>query len=110
MRNFLCEATGVNCTNPRCKRGSCIIEQEAVAKAVTKAAKGDVSAANAGRASSIDLARARRMVAEVVSTSTKAQIRKRLDWDKEFMRMALTVPEVRAEYRKIMKAPKQLRK
>jgi hypothetical protein len=50
------------------------------------------------------------MIAEIVSTSTKAQIRKRLDWDKEFMRMALAVPEVRAEYRKIMNAPKQLRK
>jgi hypothetical protein len=60
--------------------------------------------------SRLDLARARRMIAEVVSTSTKAQIRKRLDWDEEFMRMALAVPEVRAEYRKIMKAPKHLRK
>jgi len=106
MRNFLCDATGVNCNDSRCKRGSCIIEQEAVARAVTKAAKKDASAAKAGRARSIDLARARRMIAEVVSTSTKAQIRKRLDRDKEFMRMALAVPEVRTEYWKIMKAPR----
>jgi hypothetical protein len=53
MRNFLCEATGVNCTDPRCKRGSCIMEQEAVAKALTKAARKDASAAKAGRARSI---------------------------------------------------------
>jgi phosphoenolpyruvate synthase/pyruvate phosphate dikinase len=86
------------------------MEQEAVAKAITKAAKKDAGPAKAGGARSIDLARARHMIAEVASTSTLAQIRKRLDWDEEFARMALAVPEVRAEYRKIMKARKHLRK
>jgi hypothetical protein len=42
MRNFLCEATGVNCTDPRCKRGSCIMEQE-IAKAVTEAPRSRTS-------------------------------------------------------------------
>jgi hypothetical protein len=30
MRNFICEATGANCANPGCKRGSCCLEQETV--------------------------------------------------------------------------------
>ena len=36
VRHFLCEATGVNCTDPRCKRTFCMMEQEA--KASTKIA------------------------------------------------------------------------
>jgi hypothetical protein len=109
-RNFLCDATGVNCTNPRCKRGSCIMEQEAVAKAVTMAAIKDANAGKAGRGKSVDVVHARRILAEVASTSTTEQIRKRLDWDKEFMRMALAVPEVRARYDKIVRARKHLQK
>ena len=50
-RNFRCEATGTNCSNPRCKGGLCVTEQEADAKAmaVKRALRDNVSKARAGK-------------------------------------------------------------
>ena len=33
-RNFICEATGTNCTDPRCKLGCCFIEMEEMVAAL----------------------------------------------------------------------------
>jgi hypothetical protein len=107
MRNFICGATGDNCTDPRCKRGSCIMEQEvarvAVAKAVTKVTEVGTKA---GRARRVDPMHARRVLFESARDMTFAQIRERLDSDREFFAHAWAVPEVRAEYRQIMKSRK----
>jgi hypothetical protein len=105
MRNFLCEATGANCTDPRCKRGSCLMEQEVarVAGAVTKATKKDDDGAKAGRARRIDPAHAWRALGEAFRGMTVAEVRERLTSDRELQRMAWAVPKVRAEYRRLMK-------
>jgi len=106
MRNFLCEATGVNCVDPRCKRDSCIMEQEAarVAVAVTKATKKGADGAKAGHARRIDPTDAWRLLCEAVRGMTVAQVRERLASDRELQRMAWAVPRVRAEYRRLEKA------
>ena len=101
--NFLCEATGVNCIDPRCKRGSCIMEQEVarVAIAVIKATNAD--GAKAARARRIDPTHAWRVLCEAVRGMTVAQVRERLASDRELQRMAWAVPKVRAEYGRLMK-------
>ena|SRR6476659_3503973 len=117
MRNFLCEATGANCTNPRCKLGSCFIEQEAVrldAARVVINRKKNGDGAKAGRARMLDPAHARRAALDTIRDMTKGQIhdrdsikaliRERLESDKEFLRMLWAVPEVRTEYRKLLEA------
>lgn len=75
-----------------------------MAKAVTEATKKGANGAKAGRARRIDPTHARRVLFETARDMTYAQVRERLDSDREFMRMAWAVPEVRAKYHELMKA------
>jgi hypothetical protein len=104
MRNFLCEATGVNCVDPRCKRGSCILEQEIASAAVAVLRmRKDADRAKPGRSRTIDAAHASRVLFEAVRGMSAVEIRERLGADRELVRLALAVPRVRAAYDRIMK-------
>ena len=108
MRNFICEATGVNCTKSECKRGYCILEKEAGALASTIAAIQATKKKRAGHEQKgtkrIDPTYARRVLFMTVEGMTHAQVLERLKSDDQLTRIAMAVPEVRAEYRRRMKA------